>query len=529
MSDEDLGFLQPGFDLSSLTVPKLRSILVSYDIPYPASAKKPQLIQLMQTELLPKAKKILNARSRTKASAKGIVDVPSSQESTQESTQDESDRGELMPPPPVPRTPSRGRKKRNTDIAPTIETEEEAPRTARKTPGRRSTAKHARASSTETETHTDTSIRPSARKTRKSQAGATPVVEAAAPHVKITEPDFAIKREFADTDESPFSTDNPFQSGSSPSSRDRRRSKDMKRRSAGTSSVDRRKSSSKQRQTTSPPTTVPIKQEDGIAVPSRKTFEFPVSRFQQPESDSPKIKEEEISPSEEFTPEAQLELVRDRAAEGYSSRDMIPSRKTRKRQTSSFAKTIPWTLLLLLTTSFAYYWRGEKLEIGYCGVGKPTWSITQSTAKLPQWVNDALQPTCEPCPQHAYCYADFEARCDKDFVLKPHPLSLGGLVPLPPTCEPDSEKLRKMTSVANRAIEELRERKAKFECGEPLSMDKSEESQVPATVEIAEEELKQEVSKKRRKGMTQEEFEDLWSGALGEIIGREEVISSGDG
>ena len=47
MSDDELSYLQPGFDLSTLTVPRLRAILVSHDIPYPSSAKKPQLIQLL--------------------------------------------------------------------------------------------------------------------------------------------------------------------------------------------------------------------------------------------------------------------------------------------------------------------------------------------------------------------------------------------------------------------------------------------------------------------------------------------------
>ena len=48
-------------------------------------------------------------------------------------------------------------------------------------------------------------------------------------------------------------------------------------------------------------------------------------------------------------------------------------------------------------------------------------------------------------------------------------------------------------------------------------------------LEVNEAELKKEVSKKKRKGMTEIEFEELWSGALGEIVGREEVISGIDG
>ena len=88
-------------------------------------------------------------------------------------------------------------------------------------------------------------------------------------------------------------------------------------------------------------------------------------------------------------------------------------------------------------------------------------------------------------------------------------------MPLPPTCEPDSEKSRRVKAVADRAVEQLRDRRAKYECG-----DGNEKVKSPA---ISEEELKQAVSRKRRKGMSDEEFDELWRGAIGDIVGREEV------
>ena len=96
---------------------------------------------------------------------------------------------------------------------------------------------------------------------------------------------------------------------------------------------------------------------------------------------------------------------------------------------------------------------------------------------------------------------------------------------MPPTCEPDGEKVRRVKAVADRAVEELRERRAKFECG-----DLTDSAGLPeATVEIDAEDLKKEVSKKRRKGMSEAEFEELWGGAIGEIQGRDEVVSGIDG
>jgi hypothetical protein len=74
-------------------------------------------------------------------------------------------------------------------------------------------------------------------------------------------------------------------------------------------------------------------------------------------------------------------------------------------------------------------------------------------------------------------------------------------------------------------VEELRERRAKFECGDLVD----EHGHHVSTPEIDAEELKREVSKKRRKGMSESEFEGLWGGALGEIEGREEVETNRDG
>ena len=136
---------------------------------------------------------------------------------------------------------------------------------------------------------------------------------------------------------------------------------------------------------------------------------------------------------------------------------------------------------------------------------------------MPEWAS-ALQPQCEPCPQHAYCYPNLETVCEPDFVLTPHPLSVNGLLPFAPTCEPDSEKVRRIKQVADFAVEsELRERNAKYECGEIKKP------------HVSEEELKATVSVQRSKRMTDEEFDELWDNALGEIVGREEVTSKVDG
>ncbi|CRK23765.1 hypothetical protein BN1723_018101, partial [Verticillium longisporum] len=91
---------------------------------------------------------------------------------------------------------------------------------------------------------------------------------------------------------------------------------------------------------------------------------------------------------------------------------------------------------------------------------EPATQIIPSEVSVPDWIVPYIEPQCERCPQHAYCFEDYTVRCDDNFIMKPHPLSLGGLVPLPPTCEPDGEKVRRIKAVADKAVEELRERRA---------------------------------------------------------------------
>lgn len=491
-AEDDLAYLSPSFDPASLTMPRLRNILMLHDISYPASAKKPQLIDIFTQELKPKARKILAARDRVRRTSRGITDMPSSQEGTVNGDVDDDD-GSMLPPP-VPDTPRQRKPRKSTrqSVEPTVSGSHATTKTSN---GRRSSSKHSRQSDTEPDSEP---VRPSVRKSRKSEA--TPMVKVEDLKDKSVRPPMR---------GGIFSNENPFQSGSSPSTPG-----GNERKSSGIS-TDKKKDSSSRRKTEG--ILSASKQQDGIVVPNSKTFEVPMSR--------PKLSASEDEPNErleageEFTAEEELELVRGRAANGEV--DILPPRKRKRQQkTRTIPKSAPWVVLMALLGGYATWWRQEKLAVGYCGIDRP--SNAPSNVQIPEWA-EVLHPTCEPCPQHAICYQAMETTCEHDFLLRPHPLSLGGLVPLPPSCEPDGEKARRVKAVADRALEELRERRARAECG---TLKDSRGKDAPA--EIQEEDLKREVGKKRRRNMDAAEFEDLWKGAIGEIIGREEVVSSSD-
>ncbi|KAA8644464.1 hypothetical protein EYZ11_010506 [Aspergillus tanneri] len=519
-------YLSPDFDLNSLTVPRLRSILVSHDIPYPASAKKAQLIRILEDEVLPQAKKLLRERERVRRTSEGITDMGSRSTSVTSdvSEQQEDESRDSLPPRPTPSTVSsitgtrRGRSRMSTRAS-TADAEGNTPVTPSTAPRRktaRSEGKRIRQSelealnespTTATVPATVTPRQSTARRLRRSEI--TPSTEPELPILPVkSEP----------KEESFFTDDNPFQSGSSPAPWDSGRavSREGKRRSGvqlGTESpalshsLRARKSDAH----------VYLDREGEPAATGSSSLEFPASKEETPsthaEPGDDDSGESHISAGEEFTPEEQLALEREHADLMYPP---VPKSRRRRAQGTT-TRAAPWIVILIFLCSFGVWWRNEKIEIGFCGIGKPTWSLAET--KVPEWAN-VLEPQCEPCPPHAFCYPNFEARCEHDFILKAHPLSPGGLIPLPPTCEPDSEKARRVKAVADKAVEELRDRRAKWECGELTEGGK--EASGP---EISESSLKQEVGRKRRKGMSDAEFDDLWKGALGEVIGKEEIVS----
>ncbi|KAJ5105351.1 hypothetical protein NUU61_002698 [Penicillium alfredii] len=519
MADE-LDYLNPDFDLNSLTVPRLRSILVNHDVPYPASAKKAQLIGILQDEVLPQARKLLRDRERVRRTSAGITDMGSRATSV---ASDADDRESMPPPPATPSTvssstgPRRTGTRRSTRASTADTDDSHAPATPATASKRRSVArsvgKHPRASDTETGDDLaatpvaavgSTARKSTSRKLRRSEVLPSTEVEEYTPSTKTES-----------RDESVFTYDNPFQSGSpSEFPGSRAASHDGKRKSGSRLSTESPalKRGLRSRKSATPTS---VRQDDGYKAPARDSFDFasklrPTKEEPEEESDDDHEDDESDIAGEEFTPEEQLALE----SEHYAPETTV---RRRPQKPSAFGRIAPWLVILSIFGSFGAWWRKEKIEIGFCGLGKPTWSLAET--KVPEWAN-VLEPRCEPCPPHAFCYPEFEARCEHDFILKPHPLAVGGLVPLPPTCEPDSEKARRVKAVADKAVEELRSRRAKWECGQ-LKKD-GKDARSP---DISEPDLKEEVAKRRRKGMSDSEFEDLWKGAIGEVIDKDEVVS----
>lgn len=460
-------YLQEGFDPRSVTIPRLRSILVTHNVDYPSTAKKPQLVELVTQNVLTKAPKLRAERAKAKRSSLGIVNAGSAQDVSG------WDDDELSPPS---RRVSRAKSPRKSSGRVVKTVEEDVPRS--RTGSRRISRSASRQLSMdpEEEFERESSVATSRMSSRRTVT----------PQIK-PEPEDEQTAGYED-EPSVFTDDNPFQGGSSPTQATPKAS--VRRRTGGddtsrTAKAARRRTAGTEYLRTS-----------ATPEPGRrgKTPEFLVEA------------------GEEFTPDAQLE-IEDATLAG----EVAPRKTAHSRQ--SGIKTPFVVLVLTLLGAYMAWYRQEKIAVGYCGLGRPAKQIIPDDIPVPDALLPLIEPLCEPCPQHAFCYEDYSVRCQDDFILQAHPLSLGGLIPLPPTCEPDSEKARRVKAVADRAVEELRDRRAKFECGE-LTNEAGQLAENPA---IAEEELKESVSRKRAKKMSDKEFDELWEAAIGDITDREEI------
>ena len=321
-------YYEDGVDPNKITVPELRSILLRHGVTYPSSAKKAVLVGLFVDVVLPQKSKVQRAQAQTKRSTRGIVDVPSSSASTADT--DDAEDETLLAPTPAPRRISRRTTRGTTEDA-----DEPAPRA--KTPSRAVPAKHSRALEPEVDE------RPAARRTRKS---VTPAVKEPSP-----DPEAWHRNDAA----SPFTQENPFQKGASSPAVPDVIARDRRRRTTGYGH-ERRKSDAHRRKTYQPPSE---QQDEGISVPTRRTFDVVDPRMKQEEEDN-------VDTGEEFTPEEQLDLVRERAKAGEV--DILPPRRRRqKAKATGRIKAGAGTILLTAAAVFAGVRRQEKIEVGLSG------------------------------------------------------------------------------------------------------------------------------------------------------------------
>lgn len=480
MDTDEYPYLAEGFDPASLTVVRLRKALFEHSISHPSNAKKSELVDIFNAQLKPKAKRILSEQRRIKRTSVGIQDAVSSTASTQDEEDGDDGDARVVQPTPAKRGRGRPARKTATKSEPAYDEEDvDATLVAPPTASRRRTPAPVKSiESEEEQTRPRSSV---ARSSRRSTV--TPF--------KSEDDEPQSWKKYAK--DGPFSSDNPFQSGSSPPTAQPVR----QRRSEGIAvDTERKRRKSESRRRTADPAA------RRKSVTKELGFNIPVRRSLTAQED------DGIATGEEFEPEEQLALQR-----AQQAGEVVPVQRRRPKQAGSSAGVAVLAVSAIFAAALGGLWRDEKFKVGYCGIGSPSTRI--QGVDVPEWA-DQLRPQCEVCPQHATCYPNLHTECDKDFILKQHPLSVNGLLPLPPSCEPDSEKEKRIKRVADFAVDKLRTASAAAECGEA------------DTAEIHTASLKAIVESSVKKNISPEELEELFNSAIGDVEEREEVITTTD-
>ncbi|KAK9368855.1 Man1-Src1p-C-terminal domain-containing protein [Lipomyces kononenkoae] len=176
-----------------------------------------------------------------------------------------------------------------------------------------------------------------------------------------------------------------------------------------------------------------------------------------------------------------------------------------------FKSFIAW-IILLLGCSYLMWWRNEKIVIGYCeieGLGTFVPEVPDHSFR------QLVEPACTPCPSHAICFANFHAECEPDYVYVPSSWSLGGLLPFPPKCVPDTEKLQRARILLEESLQLLRERYADVQCG---IGGKGQNDPTMAVVD-----LRAKLYSMKAPSLSDDSFEELWQLAFKDLVEQEEV------
>lgn len=190
-----------------------------------------------------------------------------------------------------------------------------------------------------------------------------------------------------------------------------------------------------------------------------------------------------------------------------------------------FFKVASLSLLVGSLSVFASWYKTERFEAGYCEASIPRPHVElilpptfqeyfdkEFAVDAINHVLDYVRPECVPCPDHATCYAHFEAECDPGYIKVNSPLSLGGYLPVAPVCKPDIQKHQRVQMLTEKALKILRDRSAKVECG---SIDDAA---------IEENALREMLYDIKGASLSDEEFNDLWKEAFNDIEHEEDII-----
>ncbi|KAM0792133.1 hypothetical protein ACM66B_004833 [Microbotryomycetes sp. NB124-2] len=489
-------YLLASFEPSRALVSQLRSILLSHDVPYPANAKKPQLVALYEQHVRPKAPRLLAELFNVRASADGILDGESQDGSLAElDTDSETEKRAARSGGSAAkkRTKSVARKKatRRETLEPATEASELLASTSKAQPSADSSSPRLKPSDA-------TATGQTSPRKRKAEAKGSPHL----PELHATPAQPLKKRE------SNFSDYNPFQSGAEDtpgpyaSKRRRKSSTDTKTvEKSDNGKLSGRHSMPnmpRQPQQSSSPArhdsehdiaAAPVVSSERSPAPflvAGEKYMAPTSSIKRPPSTAADLRrrvDRSPAPSRQIEqhsggakPSPSTPRLRIHSSSGARLQPnfhrRVSSVRGRALAVWRVCKIVAVLGLSLATLACAMWFREQKVSLGFCDTGSNTNTrltqlrdATNESGTIFRVAEDMhLAPTCTPCPAHGSCTDGKLLGCLPNYVVKPHPLRMGGLWPLPPSCAPDTEKLMFVAREASRALQLLKAHRGEVIC-----------------------------------------------------------------
>ncbi|KAI9237633.1 MAG: Man1-Src1p-C-terminal domain-containing protein [Podila humilis] len=466
-------YLRPDFDPWSIKMDLIRDILIQNGIKPPTGAvRKQELVDMFNLHIKPQVTKLREAHENIVPSEEGIIKVPKGKGTILELYDGDNDDSDSIPRKSTKTTRSK------SFVQPVVE----IPTVAK--PRRSNSRVMAEKSDTESAKHAR------GRKPRRSdlESDADDALRSASRSRKKT----AEKKKVKKSDN--FSDENPFQSGND-SERTRSKSRDT--------STSRPRSSSRSRSkktVAKEPARTPV-----FKVPEQPAF----SRFMHaPTGFSEKSTGSSTYPSSPNlrtrSKKAEVELPKPKILHLTAEDDDSLDKDWR-----NYFRLFGYALAVV-SLAYGVWYRNTRFQVGFCPAGIDT---NQSG----NW----LYPTCIPCPDHALCLTpDSEPICSQEYLLKPHLLSFGKLLPLSPVCVLNRAKEYQSFQLADAAEKWVHERAGKEEC----SFYRVSPKVRIARQQIPEEELRTHVKQAKEAKISDEEFQEYWEMALKELTRRRDKV-----
>ncbi|QLQ78346.1 hypothetical protein HG537_0A05930 [Torulaspora globosa] len=192
------------------------------------------------------------------------------------------------------------------------------------------------------------------------------------------------------------------------------------------------------------------------------------------------------------------------------------SAKSFFRSLGRMLRDISLFLMVVIPILYGLWYREQRILIGYCGYEKETGKLFDSKITALSKIDDFLEsqkPHCLPCPDHAICYPLLQMKCQPEYALHRNRWSLHHLLPLSDSCVKDTKREKLVSEVVKKSLEFLRMKNAQYSCGESNDFKSG----------MTEEELYQIFYESRAPWINDDEFDELWSQAVSDLIKEPEI------